>query len=67
MGTTTVLRQVRLRAGTEERTCWIDKDVAVGQSVKLKTEDPDTWWEVTWAGNTVTTLGAINRGWNNNI
>lgn len=67
MGTTTVLWQVRLKSGTEERTCWIDRDVTIGQSVKLKNEDPDTWWEVTWVSDTTTTAGAINRGWNNNI
>jgi hypothetical protein len=38
---------VELESGTTRLTCWVDRPVAVGESVTLKTSDePDRWWTV---------------------
>jgi hypothetical protein len=40
--------QVRLRSGTTERTCWVNKPVRAGQTITLKDDDdPDRDWLVT--------------------
>lgn len=44
----TELAQVRLRRGTTEQTCWVDKPVKCGDHVTLRNSDDPTWlWEVT--------------------
>lgn len=55
------MRQVKLKSGTSELTCWVDKTVKVGNDITLK-KLPDTWWIVTWAGEETDALP--NRGWN---
>lgn len=41
------LIQVKLRSGTCERTCWVDRHVKVGDMLTLKnSEDGSVWWKV---------------------
>lgn len=54
------MKQVKLKAGTSEMTCWVDKPVVEGDSITLK-KIPDVWWKVIWAGEETKTLP--NRGW----
>ncbi len=62
------LRQVRLRSGCSERTCWVESRVRVGDRITLKnSEDPGLLWSVEWAGSQLRDPGSINRGWSNNI
>jgi hypothetical protein len=52
---------VRLRSGATERTCWVDRNVQVGQSITLKDSDePDRLWQVVAASKDAT---PPERGW----
>lgn len=55
---------VRLRDGETERSCWVDRCVAVGNRITLKNSDePERLWEVTWAGEHWRVAGAHDSSW----
>ena len=65
--TDTLRVQVDLRAGNRHRTCWVDRQVKVGNRITLRnSEDPGLWWEVLRVSTPVG-AGSINRGWHNDI
>lgn len=60
--------QVRLRAGTAERTCWTDSSVRLHTRITLKDDsDPLQLWDVVWRGAHARPVGTLPRGWHNNI
>jgi hypothetical protein len=63
-----MLRQVRLRSGSTELTCWVESRVRMGDVITLKNSDsPGVLWSVEWVGSQLRHPLSINRGWNNNI
>lgn len=63
--------QVKLRSPNygdgsfTERTCYVDDtDIRKGWRVKLKdSEDPERWWKVIWASESVVDAATIPHGW----
>lgn len=41
------MRQVHLTTGNTHLTCWVDKNVKVGDKLTLKV-DPELLWDVLW-------------------
>lgn len=42
---------VELTSGTTERSCWVDREVKVGDMITLKNSgEPERWWKVMWVG-----------------
>lgn len=60
-----MVRQVLLKAGDTNLTCWLEDRVKRGNVVTLKSEPGVSWTVVdTYAAQE---LSSIKRGWNNNI
>lgn len=56
--------QVELHYRDTRLVCWVDRDVNVGQTIRLKHDD--RWWVVHEVYSAVD-VREINTGWNNNI
>jgi hypothetical protein len=66
---TKLVVQVRLRSPNTEDgsfsvlTCYVDDpDIRKGWRVRLKDEDPERWWKVVWAGESVD-AATLPAGW----
>jgi hypothetical protein len=56
------MKQVVLKHGTTEMTCWVDKEVKPGDRITLKNCDPpDVLWDVAWVGESDNE--PPSRGW----